>query len=311
MAYTDREDLNYLGTLRLIGQYRTPFFTMISGRAKQTKSFNFPIAQPWALQAASQDTQSEATAAAAGTPVTTTRGQDYNTCQIMKKDYDVSIAKQSTTGEYSGIQVIGDQPVQNELGFQRDAQFRQMGIDIEYSFLQGTYTASDGLAATNQTTRGIIAATTTNAVAAGSVDLSKALIDELLRTMAASGALFQDCVIMVNAFQKQQVTDIYGYAPTDRNIGGLNIKQIETDFGMFGVVYAPYMPTDTLQIAEMSVCYPVYCSVAAMPGIPAGLLVDVPTSITAAKSGGYWYTQVGLDYGPEEYHGKITGLTTS
>lgn len=311
MAYTDREDLNYLGTLRLIGQYKTPFFTMISGRAKTKTSFLFPIAQPYSLQAASQNTQSEATAAAAGTPTTTTRAQDTNTCQIMKYDYEVSIAKESTTGEISGISITGEeQPVQSESAFQRDAQFRQMGIDIEYSFFQGTYTAPS-LSSTNQKTRGIVTATTTNAVAAGGADLSKALIDELLRTMAATGSLFQDCVIMVNAFQKQQISDIYGYAPTSRNVGGLNIQQIETDFGMFGVAYAPQMPTDTLLIAEVSVCYPVFVPVKARPGIPGGIIVDVPTSITAAKSGGYWYTQVGLDYGPEEYHGKITGLSTS
>jgi hypothetical protein len=306
MAYTDRADLNYLGDLFLIGANQTPFLNMIGGTTggKSYSHFQFPLAQPWALSSASQNTQSEATAAAAGTPTTITRAQDYNVAQIMKYDVSTTYAKQSTTGEFSGIQVLGDQPVQDELAFQKSAALRQMAIDMEYSFLQGTFTDSS-TPATNQTTRGIVAGTTTNAVAAGSADLTKDMIQELLRTMAGTGSQFINSVIFVNAFQKQALSDIYGYAPEDRNVGGVNIKQIETDFATLGVVYAPQMTASALLIAEMSVCSPVF--------VPYnGQAVSfTDTAVTAAQKGGFWYTQVGLDYGPEEYHGKITGLTTS
>ncbi len=306
MAYTDRADLNYLGDLFLIGANQTPFLNMIGGLngGKSSKSFQFPLAQPWALSSASQNTQSEATSAAAGTPTTITRAQDYNTTQIMKYDVSVSYSKQSTTGEFSGIQVIGDQPVGDELAFQKTGQLRQMAIDVEYSFLQGTFTDVSA-PATNQTTRGIIAGTTTNAVAASGATLSKDLIDELLRTQAAAGSQFVNPVVFVNAFNKQKLSDIYGYAPTDRNVGGVNIKTIETDFAVLGVVYAPQMTTSALLIAEMSVCSPVF--------VPYnGQAVSfTDTAVTAAQKGGFWFTQIGLDYGPEEYHGKITGLATS
>jgi hypothetical protein len=312
MAYTDREDLNYLGQLRLIGQNQTPFYTLIGGRAKTYKAFEFPINQPYELQAASQDTQSEATAAAAGTPVTTTRGQDKNTCQIMKKDVAVSIPKQSTAGEFSGVTIAGEpQPVQDEFEFQKNTQMRQLAIDIEYSFIQGTYVATTKAPAVNQKTRGIIEATSTNAVAAGGAGLSKDIIDQLLRTMWASGAIMTDPIIMVNAFQKQQFSDIYGIAPSSRTVGGLNIGTIETDFGPVDIALNPQMPTDTVEVVELSVCYPVFCPVPAMAGIPAGLMVFVNTAITAAQVGGFWYTQIGLDYGEEKFHGKITGLATS
>jgi hypothetical protein len=36
-----------------------------------------------------------------------------------------------------------------------------------------------------------------------------------------------------------------------------------------------------------------------------------PTAITNAARGGFFYTQFGFDYGPEEYHGSITGLATT
>ena len=307
MAYTDREDLNYLGDLFLIGANQTPFLNMIGGMTggKSSKSFKFPVAQPWALSSASQNTQSEATAAAAGTPTTITRAQDYNTAQIMKYDVEATYAKQSTSGEFSGIQVLGpNQPVNDELAFQKAGSMRQMAIDIEYSFLNGSFVDSSG-SATNQKTRGIIEATSTNEIAAGGATLSKDLIQELLRGMASNGAQFVNPVISVNAYQKQLLSDIYGYAPEDRNVGGVNIKQIETDFAMLGVMYAPQMSTSVLLVAEMSVCSPVFVPY----GGQAVLFTD--TAVTAAKKGGFWYTQVGLDYGPEEYHGKISGLATS
>ena len=222
----------------------------------------------------------------------------------------MSYAKQSTSrvvaaDATTGDAMLGTQPINDGLDFQIQGNLRQISLDAEYTFLQGTYQQATD-AATAAKTRGIITATSTNAVAAGSATLSKALIDALLRTMAAAGSVFVNPVIFVNAFQKQKLSDIYGYAPENRNVGGINIQQIETDFAQLGVVWAPRMPTGTLLIAEMSVCAPVFCPV---PG--KGLLFYEELSKTGAAEKGQLYGQMGLDYGPEEYHGKITGLATS
>ena len=184
--------------------------------------------------------------------------------------------------------MLGNQPVSNELDFQIQGNLRQVAVDAEHSFLQGVYQQATSASVAAQT-RGIIAATTTNAVAAGSATLSKSLIDELLRTMAASGSIFVNPVIFVNAFQKQKISDIYGYAPESRNVGGVNIQQIETDFAQIGITWAPQMPTGTLLIAEMSVCAPVFCPV---PG--KGLLFYEELSKTGAAEKGQIYGQMGL-----------------
>lgn len=317
MALTKSDTLNYRGELFLIGQNQTPFLRAIGGRAARSASFVFPMAQPWALNSASQPAITEDASIVAGTPTTYTRGEDTNTAQIMKYDAAVSFKKQSQYGLMSGINTVDGNPVTDELSFQKAAALRQMAIDLEYSFLQGAYQAAANTA-TAAKTRGIIAGTTTNAVGASSATLSEALVKELLRTMVSNGSPMQNSVIMVNAFQKQKLSEIFGYAPEDRNIGGLNIKQIETDFGMLGVVYAPFMPTDTLLISELSVCRPVFVPVSfsSMNGIEQNNTegVDVlwvDTGITAASKGGFYYSQVGLDYGPEEYHGKITALATA
>lgn len=315
MAYTDSEDLNYRGELALIGAYQTPLISMMSAGARSS-AFIFPLAQTYSLTAASQPAITETVSAAAGTATTITRSQDTNTVQIFKNDVAVTFMKQSQSGQMSGINTNAANPVTNELSFQKQGQLRQMAIDMEYSFLNGAYqAASDSTTAAK--TRGIITAATTNTVAAGSASLTKALINELLRDMAGNGAVFQNPVIFVNAFQKQMLSDIYGYAPTDRAVGGLNIKTIETDFAQMGVVYDPQVPTDTFLIAEMSSCQPVYVPVSFdgedfVADMANGAdVLWVPTAIVAAKKGGFFYSQAGIDYGPEEYHGTITGLATS
>lgn len=310
MAYTDREDLNYLGQLYLIGANQTPFLNMVgglTGGGKVSNSFNFPIAQPWSLRAADQATavKSEATSITDVTAITYTRAQDYNTCQIMKYPYEVSFAKQSTFGEISGLAIAnGDQPVGDELAFQRAAALKQMAIDLEYSFLQGSYVAQN-LASTVAKTRGIIEAVTTSTVAAGSVALSKALINALLLEMATNGAEWENMVLFCNGFQKQKLSDLYGYAPESRNVGGVNVNQIETDFCMLGVQYDPQMPTGTVLIADMAKVSPVFCP------YNGQVIADIETAVTTAKKGGFLYSQVGLDYGAEEMHGTLTGLATA
>ena len=303
---------NYVGELFLIGANQTPFLNMIGGLTggRQYQAFDFPTAQPWALNSASQPAIDENTSATAPTATTFVRGQDTNTVQIFQRAVNVSYAKQSTSRVVAadgttGDAMLGTQPVNDEVDFQIQGNLRQVSLDAEYSFFRGTYQQATD-ADTAAKTRGIITATTTNAVNAASAALSKDLIDQLLRTMAATGSIFVNPVIFVNAFQKQKISSIYGYAPESRNVGGVNISQIETDFAMLGVVWAPQMPTDTLLIAEMSVCAPVFC-----PVHGKGLLFYEELSKTGAAEKGQIYGQMGLDYGPEEYHGKITSLATS
>ena len=312
MAYTDREDLNYLGELFLVGAFQTPFLNMIGGldgaRSKVTRSFKFPMASPWALSSATQPNISEADSVSANTANTYTRGQDLNTVQIFQETVEVSYAKQSTYGEIAGlasIATVSGQQVQDEMAFQRMAALRQIALDADFTFMQGAYV--DGVNATTAArSRGILTGITTNEVAAATADLTKAMVDALMKSMADNGAVFENMVLFCNAFQKQQISSIYGYAPEDRNVGGVNIQQIYTDFTPLGVVYTPNLPTDDIVIADMNYCFPVFCPV---PG--KGLVFYEDLAQSAASMKGQIYAQIGLDYGPEEYHGKITDLSTS
>jgi len=306
---------NYTGVLFMIGANQTPFLNMIGGlqgdQVRTVADFQFALGQPWALEAASQPAISETDSLTAPTPWTYVRGQDVNTCQIWQRQVSVSYSKQSVTGQVTADATTGlvdrtdEQPVQNELDFQIMAHMRQLSVDIDYTFLNGAYQQAID-AATAPKSRGVITAATTNTVDAATATLDKALLDQLLRTMAGNGAEFLEPVCFVNAFQKQKISDIYGYAPEDRNIGGYNIKQVETDFAILGIVWAPNVPAATLSIIDLSVCSPVFLPV---PG--KGVLFYEELSKTGASETGQIYGQIGLDYGPEEYHGTITNLATA
>jgi len=305
---------NYTGELYLIGANQTPFLNMIGGlqggRVKTVSDFQFPLAQPWALESASQPAITETASLTAPNPWTYVRAQDVNTCQIFQRQVSISYAKQSVVGQITAdattkLAMLDQQPVQSELDFQIQAHLRQIAIDAEYTFLNGAYQQATA-ANVAAKTRGIITACSTNTVNAANAALTKALMDNLLRTMAGNGAEFINPVCFVNARQKQKLSDIYGYAPMDRNVGGYNIKQIETDFCVLGVVYAPRVPTTTLLIADLDPCSPVF-----LPVPDKGVLFYEELSRAGASTSGQIYGQMGLDYGPEEMHGTITSLSVA
>lgn len=306
---------NYTGELYLIGANQTPFLNMIGGlqggAIRTVGDFQFPLAQPWALEAASQPAITETASVTAPTPWTYVRDQDVNTVQIFQRAVSVSYAKQSVVGQVVAdattnlVDITGAQPVQTEKDFQISAHMRQISVNVDYTFLNGSYQQATS-AAVAARSRGIITGCVSNTVNASGAALSKPLIDQLLRTMAANGAEFINPVIFVNAFQKQKISDIYGYAPESRNVGGFSINQIETDFAILGIVWAPNIPTSTLLIADLSICSPVF-----LPVPEKGVLFYEELSKTGAAEQGQIYGQIGLDYGPEEYHGSITSLATS
>jgi hypothetical protein len=294
---------NYIGELFNISPADTPFLTMIGGitggRRTRSKSFtwqtvdNAAAAQPANLEGA--DT----------TFAERTRSEVENVVQIFQEGVEVSYTKQAATGQLDGQSILGNQPVDDEVDFQVRLKLQKIARDVEYSFLQGTYAKpADNLTA--RKTRGLLNAITSNTVAAATTDLAKSQIDELLREMYASGAGEDHDVLEDGALQKQRLSNIYGYAPENRNVGGVNINQIETDFGLLGVSLDRFMPSDQVLFAEVSVCAPVLLEI---PG--KGLLFREPLSKSGSADKEQIYGEIGLQYGPEQFHGSITGLTTS
>lgn len=310
---------NYVGELFTADAENTPLLTMIGGLTggRMTGNSDFPIDQEYSYETAAQPAITETASLTAPNPVTYVRSPVSNTTQIFHKAVALSYVKlaqkdrltatEVSTSGYGYYNPNDVNPIQSELDWQIARTLSQVANDVEVTFIDGTYVQSTGVGVAAKT-RGLMecASDVSNTIAAAGALNSKTLINQLLRTMYGNGARFQNAVIFVNAFQKQVLSGIYGYAPTDRNIGGVNIKQIETDFGNFGIQLSRYMGTDDLLVADLAFVSPVFQEV---PG--KGLLFYEPLSKTGAKESGQIFGMIGLDHGPKFMHGSITGLATS
>lgn len=302
---------NYTGELFTADTINTPFLTMIGGLTggQMTENFEFATDSEYAHESLAQETVTENESIAGVTPVNFVRTQNKNVTQIFMEAVISSYVTESNSGRLSGINTAG---AQNNVPSNKDWQIAKhlesIARKVEWHFLQGTYALATDADHPNQT-RGMIAAAAlaSNTTAAGGAALDKTLIDGLLLKMFNAGAMFKNPVIFCNGFQKQKLSALYGYAPEDRNVGGVNIKQLETDFGNIGIAPAHrMMPTDTLLVADVAVCAPVFQPV---PG--KGNFFYEELAKTGAAEKGQLFGQIGLNYGPAFCHGTLTGLATA
>ena len=298
---------NYVGELFNVSPTDTPLLSAIGGMtggiSVSSKQFT------WQTTDLAGATQTAVVEGADPTMKGRTRSEVSNVTQIMQYGVEVSYTKQAAVGNIAGESIIGNQPVQDELAFQLDMAMKTAARDIEHSFIQGVYNAGANIT-TPRKTRGMLAAVTTNEVAGGAAALTQAKVESALKKMADAGAPFEMPVIFANAFQKQKLSSIYSsalaLAPRDRNIGGVNITTIETDFGQVGIVFERHIPADDVLIADLAFMKPVFLDI---PG--KGHFFVEPLAQTGAAYKYQVYGEVGLEYGPEQFHSKITNLSVS
>lgn len=151
---------------------------------------------------------------------------------------------------------------------------------------------------------------TTNITAATTVklkDLAKDDVDNLMQSAYDNGGIQESAsaVLMVNSHLKRAISAAYGLTdvPPTRNVGGVNITTIETDFGTVGVMLNRYVPKDTLIVASLEQCQPVFLEI---PG--KGHFFAEPLARTGAADNVQLYGEVGLAFGNEKSHAKATGL---
>jgi hypothetical protein len=287
--------------------------------ARVVNSFEYPIAVPFDTGQGSQPAITEAGSVTGVAATTVTRGQDTNTCQIFLRKAEVSYKKLSTPGTHgivlegshnidgaaSGVNIgATSNQVQNELDFQITANMKGIASDLDYSVIQGTYQGAAS-ASTAAKMRGLKNAISTNAVAAGSAALTTTHINSCLKAMVDSGAPLNRIVALCNSFQRQAIGALYEFVPQSRTEGGAQIQSVYTDFCIFDLLYDPNMPTDSIYFVEMTVCRLVVCP------ISGRVMLVEDKSTDGASYAKQMYLQAGFDYGPEEYHGKISGLSTS
>jgi hypothetical protein len=303
---------NFVGELFKLTPTDTPFLSMIGGlsggRAVMTKEFtwqtvdNAAAAQPSTLEG-DEPVYAERV-----------RAEVKNVLQVFQYGWQTSYSKLMSvdllgsggaTPAIPATSILGNQPVGNEDAFQAMLKIERAARDVELTFLTGAFQNPNSNASARRT-RGMLTAITTNSVNASATPLDKAKIDSLLKSMYDSGAPFRNPVIFANSFQKTKLSSIYGYAPESRNVGGLNINMIETDFAVLGVVTDRHMPAGSLLVADLSVCRPVFGTIP----IKGHFFVEEMAKTHAAVRK-QLYGEIGLEYGPEQWHGEILNLTTS
>lgn len=299
---------NYAGQLYTATPAVTPFLNLIRGNAVKTDNFQFSTGVEYSHEAAAQPAISENASLTAPTAVSYVRSQNTNVTQIFHEKVSVSYAKQSSGGRLSGVSDSYDgNAAPNELDFQTARALEKMARDVEYTFINGTYQLAANANQANKT-RGMLAAAGT-VIDCENAKLSQDFLKAAYKSAYDAGADFSEMVLVCGSDIKQTITDIYGSQwgfalPPTRNIGGINVTQIETDFGLVSVLLSRFMPAGVLLGADISCVRPVEQDVP-----DKGNFFREPLSKTGAAEEYQIFGQIGLDHGPAWKHFKIVNIS--
>ena len=304
--------LNYSGMLFNKGNTRTPLSSIIGRKAKTTNHVEFAVGQYFdSTGTASQPAISESASLTAPDATVVTRTQMTNVTQIFQESLGISYAKQSNMGTLSGLNVANQQanPI-NELDFQVAAKIQKIQRDIEFTFIQGTYNKATSDATINKT-RGLVTAITTNVTAMSSKPLGLWDIADMVKKIYGQNAptdglvLWCDAVTMfqINADAVQNGLTV---VPAAREINGIALSSVVTPIGIVYLYLGECLPAGTALLLNLDVIAPVYQPV---PG--KGNFFLEPLAKTGAGEKYQLFGQIGLDHGPEWYHGKFTGIAQS
>lgn len=135
-------------------------------------------------------------------------------------------------------------------------------------------------------------------------------LGDLMQAIYDSGGITEQetATIVCNSAAKRQISSAYAeyagkFTETTRNVGGVNVDTIVTDFGVLNVMMDRHMPQGTLAVVSLEQCTPVFVEI---PG--SGHFFAEPLAKTGATDRVQLYGEVGLMYGNEKAHGKLTGL---
>ena len=302
--------LNYSGMLFNKGNTRTPLSAIIGGRAKTTNHVEFVTGQEYTAGGdGSQPEISENASLTAPDASVVTREQKTNVTQIFQESVGISYAKQSNMGTLAGVNIANQQanPV-NELDFQVAAKIQKINRDIEYTFINGAFNKATSDATVNKT-RGLIRAITTNVTAMGNKPLGLWDIADMVKKIYGANAptdglcLWCDAITLfqINADAVQNGLTVI---PAAREINGIALSSVVTPIGVVYLYLGECLPAGTALLLNLDVIAPVYQPV---PG-KGNFFLEQLAKVGAGEKY-QLFGQIGLDHGPEWYHGKFTGIS--
>ena len=110
----------------------------------------------------------------------------------------------------------------------------------------------------------------------------------------------------INQLNGSAVENGLTIVPATRNENGINVRTLELPSGVLTIANGEFIPAGTAFLLNLEAIAPVE---QAVPG--KGNFFLEPLAKTGAGEKYQIFGQIGLDYGAEHLHGKITGLSTT
>ncbi|MFB8763834.1 SU10 major capsid protein [Nocardiopsis alba] len=319
---------NYVGEIFEVSPSDTPLLSAIGGlTGGEQASATYFTWQGTDLRRGEDDRQ-RLEGADAPSAESRTRFNMYNVVEVHHESVGVTYTKLAATSQVAavtprdhGAGLAGaTQPVQDELGHQTTAALKSMALDIEASFLTGEF-ANPADNTAPRRTRGLIQAiegaadeipgAEANVIDAQGAAVTEDAVLDLMQMIWDAGGIREDetRTAIVNSTQKRALTRAMirerGYQEMARDVGGVNLSYIETDFGRLNLMLDRWAPRDMIVVASLDELAPVF-----LPIPDRGFLFQeaLPTSGSTVRT--QLYGEIGLKYGLPIHHGLIKGLPT-
>jgi hypothetical protein len=137
-------------------------------------------------------------------------------------------------------------------------------------------------------------------------------VDGLLQSVYDNGGISEQgtATLFVPSGQKRAITKAYRDASDGtallggtRNLGGVSVDTIITDFGTLNIKIDRHLPADAIAVVSVDQLQPVFLNI---PN--RGVLFEKELAVTGAVDKTMIYGEIGLKYGNEAAHGVLRGL---
>lgn len=304
----------FSGELFTVAQSDTPLLSAIGGLTGG-ESVGSPLFE-WReadLRDAADDRQ-RLEGADAPTVSMNAQSGHYNVCEIHQETVSISYTRlganrMHSVGEGQKIVWIDGVAVPaSEFARQTQVQMSQIARDVEKTFITGVFQNPDDNTKPRKT-RGLLDAIKTNVVASPSGGMQNVttehVLDMMQKVWEAGGLRSGETrTLIVGPSAKRRLSKIFlaeNRREDSRNVGGVDVQTIMTDFGLCNVMLSAFVPADKIIAASLDVLRPAFLEI---PN--RGHFFLETLGVTGAALRAQIYGEIGLIYGHEKLHGVLT-----